>query len=83
MKIIYSTVSLIILLLICLYGFGYKISINSETTRIYKLEGGYRSWGVNYSWGHQYNPEKGKWVNLWKKPTFFHNDIRKIIEANQ
>jgi hypothetical protein len=74
-KIKYFVVGTLIVFVIWFFAGDGHISINSEHTKIYLLKGGYRSWTIQYSHGHQLQPD-GTWKNLWKWPTFHHADIR-------
>ena len=59
-----------------------RIRVSSEYVCFYLLRGGYRSWVVNYSWGHQLQPD-GTWKNIWKSPTFYRTDIRKLLKSGR
>ena len=48
---------------------GIRFSCNSEYTSIMRwTDGGYDSWGFEYSHGHQFDGET--WKNLWHFPTW-------------
>ncbi len=58
-----------------------RVHVNSQYSCIILLKDGYRSYGVNYSWGETIID--GKWVNLWRKPQFYKTDVRPFIKAGK
>ena len=57
----------------------YHLSINLEWIKIWNKKDGYRSWTILYSDGHTWN-KQGKWMNLWRWPSFYHCSVKSRIE---
>jgi len=53
------------------------LRINGEHIKLIRLDGGYRSWTIEYSHGLQAKLDGG-WKNLWHWPTFHHADARTL-----
>jgi len=48
---------------------GVRWACNSEYVRVMRwTDGGYDSWGIDYSHGHQFDGTR--WLNLWHWPTW-------------
>lgn len=70
-----------ILWLVVLIMGGWKLGINTEWVKIYNWDGEYyRSYTMLYSHGHTWDAE-GKWINLWKWPSFHHLDTRNLLRG--
>jgi len=54
-----------------------RLHMNSQCIKLIRLDGGYRSWTIEYSHGLMPKTEGG-WKNLWHWPTFHKADVRKI-----
>jgi len=81
MKIIRSHIKFLLFWISGILGIIYffnedgHLVINSEYAKIYYLKGGYRSYTISYSQGHQLQ-DNGTIKNLWSIPTLHYLDTR-------
>lgn len=82
------------LLIVCLIVAGYfgsvfivfemetnrcRFEVNWERSGMLCIEGRYRAWWINYSYGRQFQSD-GSLKNLWHFPKYSHFDMRGILK---
>jgi len=69
---------IVLLVLISLWVNGqWRFYCNSESAHLISFKGAYHGWGLDYSYGHQFNPKTGKWdINRLHRPILYYSDLR-------
>ena len=75
MKIFFAFFVAVVLILgfVFFYWHGH-LQINSERFYVFFTRDGYHSFGFEYSYGQQWQPD-GTWKNIWHRPRWVHFSV--------